>query len=253
MYQYVRSKDELLLLIFDDCLDKLAAGLEEAAAAPGTAAERLRRAVDALVQGSELHREQIRLITREAAFLPPPTRSKVHRRWAAYLGHLGEIISDGIKRGEFASVDPELTAHLIESLCKSWSLRRFVMRRHGLAKVAALIQQLSPPACNPPRRQSRVHESPRPLRPRRHGLPELERGFPDPAPGEGDAVIAVRATSLNYHDIFTRRGMPGIRIAMPAIWASTSPARSLRSARASRAGGPGTACWWIRSTGSRAV
>lgn len=41
--------------------------------------------------------------------------------------------------------------------------------------------------------------------------------FPDPAPGEGDVVIRVRATSYNYHDIFTRRGMPGIRIPMPII------------------------------------
>lgn len=45
----------------------------------------------------------------------------------------------------------------------------------------------------------------------------LETDFPDPAPGEGDVVLRVRACSLNYHDVFTRRGMPGIRIAMPAI------------------------------------
>src|SRR5689334_13581521 len=45
----------------------------------------------------------------------------------------------------------------------------------------------------------------------------LETGFPDPAPAEGDVVVRVRATSLNYHDVFTRRGMPGIRIPMPAI------------------------------------
>ena len=45
----------------------------------------------------------------------------------------------------------------------------------------------------------------------------LEADFPDPAPGEGDVVLRVRACSLNYHDVFTRRGMPGIRIAMPAI------------------------------------
>ena len=45
----------------------------------------------------------------------------------------------------------------------------------------------------------------------------LETGFPDPEPGEGDVVVRVRATSLNYHDVFTRRGMPGIKIAMPAI------------------------------------
>src|SRR5260370_37840310 len=45
----------------------------------------------------------------------------------------------------------------------------------------------------------------------------LEADFPDPVPGEGDVVLRVRATALNYHDVFTRRGMPGIRVAMPAI------------------------------------
>jgi alcohol dehydrogenase len=41
--------------------------------------------------------------------------------------------------------------------------------------------------------------------------------FPDPRPGPGEVVVAVRATSLNYHDVFTLRGMPGIKIPMPAI------------------------------------
>jgi alcohol dehydrogenase len=45
----------------------------------------------------------------------------------------------------------------------------------------------------------------------------LETGFPDPIPGDGDVVLRVRAAALNYHDVFTRRGMPGIRIPMPAI------------------------------------
>jgi alcohol dehydrogenase len=40
---------------------------------------------------------------------------------------------------------------------------------------------------------------------------------PDPHPGPGEVVVAVRATSLNYHDVFTLRGMPGITIPMPAI------------------------------------
>ena len=55
---------------------------------------------------------------------------------------------------------------------------------------------------------------------REHGGNEalrLEADFPDPAPGEGDVVVRVDATSLNYHDVFTRRGMPGIKITMPAI------------------------------------
>lgn len=45
----------------------------------------------------------------------------------------------------------------------------------------------------------------------------LERDFPDPVPGEGEVVLRVRASSLNYHDIFTRRGMPGIRLNFPIV------------------------------------
>jgi len=54
---------------------------------------------------------------------------------------------------------------------------------------------------------------------REHGVGGLryETDFPDPAPGAGDVVVRVRAAALNYHDMFTRRGMPGIKIPMPAI------------------------------------
>ncbi|HEX3537765.1 MAG TPA: zinc-binding dehydrogenase [Stellaceae bacterium] len=55
------------------------------------------------------------------------------------------------------------------------------------------------------------------LREHGHGGLAYETDFPDPAPGEGDVVLRVRAASLNYHDVFTRRGMPGIRIPMPAV------------------------------------
>jgi alcohol dehydrogenase len=47
--------------------------------------------------------------------------------------------------------------------------------------------------------------------------PIVESDFPDPVVGEGDVLVKVRATSLNYHDVFTRRGMPGIKIRLPLI------------------------------------
>jgi alcohol dehydrogenase len=51
------------------------------------------------------------------------------------------------------------------------------------------------------------------------GLDKLtfDPNFPDPDIGPGDVLLRVRATSLNYHDIFTRRGMPGIKIPLPVI------------------------------------
>ena len=55
---------------------------------------------------------------------------------------------------------------------------------------------------------------------REHGGLEklrIETDFIDPVAGEGEVVLRVRASSLNYHDVFTRRGMPGIRLNFPII------------------------------------
>ncbi|MBM3597480.1 MAG: zinc-binding dehydrogenase [Alphaproteobacteria bacterium] len=51
------------------------------------------------------------------------------------------------------------------------------------------------------------------------GLDKLiyESNYPDPKPGPGDVILRVRACSLNYHDVFTRRGMPGIKLNLPVI------------------------------------
>lgn len=45
----------------------------------------------------------------------------------------------------------------------------------------------------------------------------LTDDHPYPALEPGHVVVKVRATSLNYHDIFTVKGMPGIRIPFPVV------------------------------------
>jgi len=64
----------------------------------------------------------------------------------------------------------------------------------------------------------------------------LETNFPDPVAGDGDVVLRVKACSLNYHDVFTRKGMPGIKVAMPRIM-------GLDVAGEIIAVGPGVADW----------
>jgi NADPH:quinone reductase-like Zn-dependent oxidoreductase len=51
------------------------------------------------------------------------------------------------------------------------------------------------------------------------GLEQLKyvTDFPDPKVIEGHVVIRVRASSLNYHDVFTVRGMPGIKVPLPVV------------------------------------
>src|SRR5437879_4795470 len=55
---------------------------------------------------------------------------------------------------------------------------------------------------------------------RKHGgLEELSvvDDHPVPAAVAGHVVIRVRASSFNYHDVFTVRGMPGIKVPLPVI------------------------------------
>src|SRR5215475_12127214 len=53
-----------------------------------------------------------------------------------------------------------------------------------------------------------------------HGGPgsiRYEAGYPDPKVGADEVLVRVKAATLNYHDIFTRHGMPGIKVPMPCI------------------------------------
>jgi alcohol dehydrogenase len=55
---------------------------------------------------------------------------------------------------------------------------------------------------------------------RKHGgLDELAvvNDHPVPQAADGHVVIRVRASSFNYHDVFTVRGMPGIKVPLPVI------------------------------------
>jgi alcohol dehydrogenase len=55
---------------------------------------------------------------------------------------------------------------------------------------------------------------------RRHGdLQDLEvvSDYPVPQAVDGHVVIRVKASSFNYHDVFTMRGMPGIKVPLPVI------------------------------------
>lgn len=50
------------------------------------------------------------------------------------------------------------------------------------------------------------------------GLEKLEHGYlPKPIPGPGEVLLRVRACALNHLDIWTRQGMPGVKIHLPHI------------------------------------
>ena len=77
--------------------------------------------------------------------------------------------------------------------------------------------------------------------------------YPLPQATEGHVVIRVRASSFNYHDVFTVRGMPGIKVPLPVIIGLDMAGEIIEvGLGVSKAGRPVTACWSTRSTRRRA-
>src|SRR5262245_61218094 len=54
---------------------------------------------------------------------------------------------------------------------------------------------------------------------RRHGGPEvMEVGeVPAPSAGPGEVLVQVRAAALNHIDLWLRRGLPALKVALPHI------------------------------------
>jgi NADPH:quinone reductase-like Zn-dependent oxidoreductase len=57
---------------------------------------------------------------------------------------------------------------------------------------------------------------------RAHGGPEVVsyEDLPDPQPGPGQVVVAVRAATLNHLDIWVRKGWPGLKLSFPHVLGS---------------------------------
>ena len=55
--------------------------------------------------------------------------------------------------------------------------------------------------------------------PEHGGLEQMvfQPDYRDPVAGPDEVVLSVRACTLNYHDVFTRKGMPGIRVPLPLV------------------------------------
>ena len=70
--------------------------------------------------------------------------------------------------------------------------------------------------------------------------------YPNPEAGVQEVVVKVAATAVNFHDLFTRRGMPGVRIDLPVIVDPIFPGRSFRWALKRRPAGSASGCWWTR-------
>lgn len=125
LYYYFRGKDDLFLFLLRGGIGMLRASIDEAFAAGGTAAERLERLLDRLVDLFVAYRDLTLVVFEQLA--------RLHRDPAMHAWmneQAGEpiiaLLAEGVADGSLRSVDPQTTAPALFGAV-SWAFLHYAM------------------------------------------------------------------------------------------------------------------------------
>jgi TetR/AcrR family transcriptional regulator, fatty acid metabolism regulator protein len=159
IYLYFESKDELLVSLFEDCVERLLAFLRAELPRSTSAADKLRRIVE--LQLGLLEKEQdlavvITVILRQSTKL---MREYAAPKFTAYLDAIAHVVAEGQAAGELRDgVSPHLAARAIfgalDGVAMTWALGK--AHKGGLVGASGQLAELvlwglaSPVSGHPP-------------------------------------------------------------------------------------------------------
>jgi AcrR family transcriptional regulator len=127
MYQYFRSKEEILELVYSWTISQAVDGMQDVLNTSGPAAERMNAVVRRLHEvNAELRRGTL-VMNRETRSLSRAARDRVLSPYAEMIRKVGFVVADGQAEGAFRSMDPQMAAVFIDALADVWVLRPFAV------------------------------------------------------------------------------------------------------------------------------
>jgi TetR/AcrR family fatty acid metabolism transcriptional regulator len=152
IYLYFKSKDELLVSLFEDRVTKLLTFMKDDLPKDASAPDRLRRVVEmqlGLLEGERDLAEVVTVILRQSTKL---MKEYAAPSFTAYLDAIARIVADGQAAGDFrGDVSPHLAARAtfgaLDGIALTWALGK--ADRGGLMRAAGqladvLLRGLSP-------------------------------------------------------------------------------------------------------------
>ncbi len=152
IYLYFKSKEELLVSLFEDRVEKLLAFMRESLPKQKSAPERLRAVIDmqlGLLEGERDLAEVVTVIIRQSTRL---MKEFAAPQFLAYLDAIAKIVQEGQAAGDFRTdVSPHIAARAIfgalDGITLTWALGR--AEQGALARAATqlsdvLLRGLSP-------------------------------------------------------------------------------------------------------------
>jgi len=145
IYLYFRSKDELLVSLFEDRVEKLLSYLQKELPKLETATEKLRRVIElqlGLLEGERDLAEVITVILRQSTKL---MKEYAAPKFVSYLDAIAKVVAEGQAAGDFRKdVSPSLVARAtfgaLDGIALTWALGR--ADQGGLVRAAGQLSDL---------------------------------------------------------------------------------------------------------------
>jgi AcrR family transcriptional regulator len=153
IYNYVRSKEDILFLVCDRVIAQYISSMEEAAAATGDPAARLREALRGVTRVMIEQKGAILLVYHESHNLDRRSLRSLLARVQGWINQFEELVADGLGRGSLPKAKLNLLTNIVTFLptliaLRAWSLPKdltadqytdalveFMMRGLGLLPV----------------------------------------------------------------------------------------------------------------------
>lgn len=128
LYSYIRTKEDILYLVFDKLTTTLRENIRKAIEGIEDPVEQITAALKADLRTTAQYQDEILLMYQETKALDPQPLHAVLNREAEYVKFFEDILRAGYDRGFFKG-DPRLSADIIAYLCSILALRRWNLRR----------------------------------------------------------------------------------------------------------------------------
>jgi TetR/AcrR family fatty acid metabolism transcriptional regulator len=145
IYLYFKSKDELLVSLFEDRVERLLTFLQTELPRHATATDKLRRVIElqlGLLEGERDLAEVVTVIIRQSTKL---MKEYAAPKFTAYLDAIARVIADGQASGELrGDISPHLAARAIfgalDGIAMTWALGK--ADRGGLVRASGQLAEL---------------------------------------------------------------------------------------------------------------
>jgi AcrR family transcriptional regulator len=132
LYSYIKTKEDILYLVYRRILETFEARMLEATKGIEDPRLQLKAALEATLRIYDACQDVVLLLYQESHALDRRGREALFEVDQTYVGFFREILERGTRTGDFAVKEPHLMAVCLLFLCAVWDLKRWNLKAYTL-------------------------------------------------------------------------------------------------------------------------